>query len=79
MPLQPMDWFILKGKVTWKSVLVNYVFTKTVVPDLSLNEELFDTFSSVQKCCERKLGVWNEKNDKMLLKSGVNVDSFYKG
>jgi hypothetical protein len=39
MPHQPMDWISLKGKVTWKGVQVNYVFMKTVVPDLSLNED----------------------------------------
>jgi hypothetical protein len=40
---------------------------KTVVPDLSLNEEcLFDEFSCVQKYCESKLEVWNEKMTKML-------------
>jgi hypothetical protein len=64
MPLQRVDWISLKGKVTWKRVQVNYVFMKTVVPDLSLNEDhLFDGFSCVQKYCESKLEVWNEKND----------------
>jgi hypothetical protein len=66
MTLQPMDyWINLKGKVTWKSVQVNNVFMKTVAPDLSLNEDdLFDEFSCVQKYCESKLEVWNEKYDK---------------
>jgi hypothetical protein len=55
-----------------KSVQVNYVFTKTVVPVLSLNEnDLIDEFSCVQKYYERKLEVWNKKMPKMLLKSGV--------
>jgi hypothetical protein len=35
---------------------------KSVVPDLLLNEhDMFDEFSGVQKYCERKLEVWNEK------------------
>jgi hypothetical protein len=64
MPLQPMNWINLNGKVIWKSVQVNYVFMKTVVPDLSLNEDgLFDEFSCVQKYCESKLEVWNEKKN----------------
>jgi hypothetical protein len=63
-PLQPMDWINLKGKVTRKSVQVNYIFMKTVVPDLSLKEDnLFDEISCVQKYCESKSEVWNEKND----------------
>jgi hypothetical protein len=62
MPLQPMDWINLKGKVTWKNVQVNYVFVKIVVPDLSLNEDrLFDEFSCVQKYYEVRVKVWNEK------------------
>jgi hypothetical protein len=41
-----MDWISLKRKATWKSVQVNYVFMKTMVPDLSLNEDgLFYEFS----------------------------------
>jgi hypothetical protein len=63
MPLQPMDWINLKRKVTWKSEQVNCVFMKAVVPDLSLNEDdLVDEFSCVQKHCESKLEVQNEKN-----------------
>jgi hypothetical protein len=50
VPLQPMDWINLKGKVTWKSVQANYVFMKKVAPDVSLNEDdLFGEFSCVQK------------------------------
>jgi hypothetical protein len=69
MPPQPMDWFNLKGKVTWKSVQVNYVFKKTVACDLSLNkDDLFDEFSCVQKYCESKLEMWNEKkNDQYVI------------
>jgi hypothetical protein len=63
LPLQPMDWINLKWKVTWKCVQVNYVFMKTVVPDMSLNE-LFAEFSCVQKYCERKLEMWNERMKK---------------
>jgi hypothetical protein len=64
LPLQPMDWINWNGKVTWKSVQVNYVFMKTVVPDLSLNKyKLFDEFSCVRKHCESKLEVWNENSD----------------
>jgi hypothetical protein len=40
-----------------------------VAPDLSLNEDdLFEEFSYVQKYCESKLEVWNEKMSKMLTK-----------
>jgi hypothetical protein len=72
MPLQPMDWINLEEKLTWKGAQVNYVFMKTVVPDLSLSEDdLFYEFSCVQKYCESKLEVWNEGMAKMVLKSGV--------
>jgi hypothetical protein len=72
MPLQPMDWIRLKGKVTWWSVQVNCAFMKVVVPDLSLNEDdLFDEFLYIQKYFESKMEV--------LLKSGVKCGSFYKG
>jgi hypothetical protein len=75
MPLQPRDWINLRGKMTWKSVQVSYVFMKTVVPYVSLKEDdLFDEFSCVQKYSEKKLEVWNEKKKtKMLLKSGVKL------
>jgi hypothetical protein len=64
MSRQRVDWINLQGKVSWKSVQVNCVFMKTVVPDFSLNaDDLFHEFSCVQKCCESKLEVWNEKND----------------
>jgi hypothetical protein len=63
MPQQPMGWISLKGKVTWKNVQVNYIFMKTVVPDLSLNENYLFEFSCVQEYCERKSEMWNEKND----------------
>jgi hypothetical protein len=72
MPLQPVNWINLKGKVTWKSVRVNCVFMKTVVPDLSLNEDdLFHEFSCVQKYCESKLKCGMKKITKILLKSVV--------
>jgi hypothetical protein len=39
---------------------------KTVVPDLPLSEDvLYDELSYVQKYCESKLKVWNEKNAKV--------------
>jgi hypothetical protein len=64
--LEPIDWIYLKGNLTCNSLQVNYVFMKTVVPDLSLNEDyLFHEFSCVQKYCESKLKVWNEKMTKM--------------
>jgi hypothetical protein len=58
MPLQSMNWINLKRRMTWKGVQVNYAFMKTVVPDLSLNQDdFFDEFSCVQKYCESKLEV----------------------
>jgi hypothetical protein len=72
MPLQHMDWINFKGKVTWKGVQVNYIFMKTVVPDLSLNEEdLFDEFSSVQNNVKANWKHGMKKMNKMLLKSCV--------
>jgi hypothetical protein len=45
---------------------------KTVVPDLSQNEDgLFDEFSCIQKYCESNCEMWNEIMTKMLLKSGM--------
>jgi hypothetical protein len=70
MPLQPMDWISLKGKVTWNSVQGKYVFMKTVVPDLLLNEyDVFDEFSCVQKYYESSFIVWNEKDDQNVVEN----------
>jgi hypothetical protein len=69
MSLQPVDWINLKGKLTWKRVQVNYVFMKTVAPDLSLNEDdLFDEFSGVQKYVKADWKCGMKKITNILLK-----------
>jgi hypothetical protein len=55
----------------WKNVQVNQVFMKTVAPDFSRNDYLFDGFSYVQKFYEANWKCGMKRITKILLKNGL--------